>query len=230
MSPHVDTDIGTDPFYAMTSWLAGYISRSHPELGRRGAVCPFVKPSLEAGAIGFQIVDWRGCRDSAGLQAAVLDAVAHFRRTSSRAAKPGRHALIVAFVNMPEQQWSLIDDVHRRVKDAVVVQGLMIGQFHPRCPAPAVHNSQFLVNRSPIPLFAIRHMALHDILFLRDEPAWFPAYRNRFGPRYRRCAVAEAHLVEAFHDAQHRYLASKQAHGDDVAVTSVDAAMLARDT
>jgi hypothetical protein len=126
---------------------------------------------------------------------------------------------------MPEQQWSLIDDVHRNVKDAVVAQGLMIGQFHPHCPAPAVHNPQFLVNRSPVPLCAIRHMQLHDILFLRDKLTWFPAYRDRFGERYMRHRVSEFHLIAAYMEAERNY--SEHMQGD--VNSDVSAARLWRD-
>src|ERR1700692_1470710 len=38
-------------------WLERFIMRSHPELGRRGEVCPFVKPAHSEGSLAFCIWD-----------------------------------------------------------------------------------------------------------------------------------------------------------------------------
>jgi hypothetical protein len=60
----------------------------------------------------------------------------------------------------------------------------MVGQFHPTCTEPAARNTTFMVNRAPVPLVAIRRMALHDVLFLHQWEDWFLEYSNRFGHRY----------------------------------------------
>jgi heptaprenyl diphosphate synthase len=62
----------------------------------------------------------------------------------------------------------------------------MIGQFHPECAEPAARNPAFRVSRSPVPLVAIRFMAVHDILFLGEQANWFAQYHRRFGARHRR--------------------------------------------
>ncbi len=35
--------------------------------------------------------------------------------------------------------------------------------------------------RAPVPVLAIRAIALHDIFFLSDRPHWFRNYRENFG-------------------------------------------------
>ncbi|MEU9472319.1 DUF6875 domain-containing protein [Streptomyces avermitilis] len=39
----------------------------------------------------------------------------------------------------------------------------MIGQFHENCEVTAARNLRFAVSKAPLPLFAIRAIALHDV-------------------------------------------------------------------
>jgi len=63
--------------------------------------------------------------------------------------------------------------------------GLMVTRCHARCDGRTVHNPALKVFTSPFPLIAMRHMALHDILFLQDNESWFAAYDLRFGACFR---------------------------------------------
>ncbi len=38
---------------------------------------------------------------------------------------------------------------------------------------------------APVPMMAVRSMAIHDVLFLADRREWFEEYASRFGDRYR---------------------------------------------
>ena len=75
--------------------------------------------------------------------------------------------------------------MHANIKSACVHDGLMVTQCHARCDGRSVHNPALKVFTSPFPLIAMRHMALHDILFLQDNESWFAAYDLRFGARFR---------------------------------------------
>ncbi len=81
----------------------------------------------------------------------------------------------------------------------------MIGQFHPECAAPAARNGGFPVNRAPIPLLVFRRMAVHDILFLAEDPQWFHSYRTRFAGYYDTAQVREPHLRGAYAEALERH-------------------------
>ncbi|MEU7630959.1 DUF6875 domain-containing protein [Nocardia sp. NPDC049220] len=203
----------------LREWLTGYVTQPHPELGRRGAVCPFVKPSLAAGGIVFRTADWEPRHTPEHLERIVSDSLTAFEETDWQVSKTSKQALIVALLTMPDNQWHLIDEVHRKIKDKALARGLMIGQFHPQCPAPAVHNPQFAVNRAPTPLIVVRHMAKHDILFLADEAAWFQAYRDRFGHKYELRQVHEPHLINAYTVAAAKWsTADPQVESDRCAV------------
>ncbi|MFC8528651.1 DUF6875 domain-containing protein [Nocardia sp. NPDC057227] len=168
----------------VSHWLVDYVGRPHPLLGRDGPVCPFVIPALKAGSLSVRQHRWRGQPDisrMAGLIDAILD---HFHASVPDARPGDLHTLVVPVIGLPGSAWWLIDDGHRRAKTRVAARGYMLGQFHPACTEPAVHNALFPVNRAPYPLFAVRPMALHDLLFLHEDPIWFEQYRQRFGHRY----------------------------------------------
>jgi heptaprenyl diphosphate synthase len=115
------------------------------------------------------------------------------------------HSLVVTIEDMPADSWSLIDVAHPAAKPDAVERGLMLGQFHPACPTPSVHNAGFPVNQAPVPLVVVRPMALHDLLFLHDDPHYFEAYRRHFAHRYAPSTRPPAHLKELYTTALRRH-------------------------
>lgn len=87
----------------------------------------------------------------------------------------------------------------------------MVGQFHKNCDDRSVHNKEFRVSLSPIPLIAIRHMARHDILFLGQENSkkeWFLHYNLRFGHRFNnpdKISPSNQKLMELYLKAKERW-------------------------
>ncbi|MGV9674225.1 DUF6875 domain-containing protein [Nocardia sp. NPDC003482] len=166
---------------ALSRWLTERVGRPHPDLGRDGPICPFVLPARKAGALTLLEHPWRGPHEAARMAELIVAVAERFESV------PGRgdlDALLVVVTGLPREAWWLIDEGHRQAKTAVVERGLMVGQFHPDCRAPSVHNPLFAVNTAPYPLFALRRMAVHDILFLAEDPRWFRRYRELFGHRF----------------------------------------------
>jgi hypothetical protein len=95
---------------------------------------------------------------------------------------------------------------------------LMIGQFHPQCGTPAIHNASWRgVSVAPYPLIAVRHMVVHDILFLRSQKNWFLHYSRRFGARYERAndlGAHNCHLSQAYNEARNKFIGADQ-HGNE---------------
>ncbi len=179
----------------LSQWLTDYIGRPHDDLGRPGAICPFVEPALRAGGVVVRTAAWEPAYGADELARIIEDAVATFESTEWVVSEPNRQAVVVALPTMPEHQWPLVDEIHRRVKRQIVEAGLMLGQFHPECCAPAVRNKTFPVDRAPVPVFVVRRMAVHDILFLADDPHWFRSYRSRFGDLYDSGRVRDSKLL-----------------------------------
>jgi heptaprenyl diphosphate synthase len=196
--------VGTDHRETALRWLTGYLAQPHPAVGRDGAVCPFVEPALQAGSVEIRVRDLPAA-DSAPTEADLVEvidrAVADFRELDFTGRNPTLHALVVVLPGIPEDRLELLDRAHAARKTALAADGLMLGQFHPRCPEPAARNPAFLVGRSPVPMIALRHMAFHDVLFLHERPDWFEAYARRFGSRYRVGLAADPMFVSLFYRA-----------------------------
>lgn len=121
-----------------------------------------------------------------------------------------RKALLVVFPKIETASLEALDVCHRIIKPKMVEEGLMVGQFHPDCEEQAIHNRQWrTISRSPVPLLAMRHMSIHDIMFLESNDHWFKAYDMRFGHRFRNQARSlsrhEKHLIGFYERAVAKY-------------------------
>lgn len=165
-------------------WFTDYLSHQHELIGRSGSVCPFVKPALQAKTLVMDVAHFQeqhGLKELCMLMRQQIDRFTNLQWADD---KTSIRTLVTLIATMPEHLGILLDEAQRRTKEYAVNKGLMIGQFHPHCPEPAVHNPDFPVARAPEMLFAIRPMAIHDILFLHPHPAMFAEYQKRFAHRY----------------------------------------------
>lgn len=169
-------DAGEPASQLISSWLRSYVTKPHPELGRPGAVCPFVGQALAGHKVSIACCELGAEPQQEHMLSALEQGANWFHEQARGADEPDLTSLIVAFPDLAREHWHLIDDSHREVKTRFVESGLMLGQFHPECEAPAAHNAAFPVNRGPVPLMVIRRMAAHDILFLEGNPVWVGHY------------------------------------------------------
>ncbi|MFJ2901149.1 DUF6875 domain-containing protein [Streptomyces sp. NPDC087212] len=191
-----------------TDWLRDYVSRPHRELRRRGAVCPFVPAALNARTLNVRCHYGVSGTDPDALRHLLADELTRFTRRRPQLALDG---LAVLLPDLTGDGIAALDDAHARLKDVAVTGGAMIGQFHPACDETSVRNDGFRVSRSPLPLLAVRHMAVHDILFLHERPDWFAAYRERFGGQFTEGRVREPLMLGLFALAERRHLPRTEA-------------------
>ncbi|WP_433598112.1 DUF6875 domain-containing protein [Nocardia sp. CA-135953] len=189
----------------VSDWLENVVSQPHPGLGRAGPVCPFVLPALRADALSVLIHDWHGPHDVTGMVSLIDDITRRYRESEPISPNRKLHAMVVVIAGLPENHFDLVDEGHRAAKGSVIEQGYMLGQFHPRCQEPAARNPLFPVNRAPYPLYAIRQMAVHDILFLHHERRWFERYRRAYGHHYTGTTRVDRFLRDLYGAAARRY-------------------------
>jgi hypothetical protein len=89
-NPVAASDIVPASVETIMDWLTEYITRPHADLGRKGAICPFVKHSLETGDIEFQMVDWQRCYGPVELERMIENAIAYFLRSTLQSPKSSR--------------------------------------------------------------------------------------------------------------------------------------------
>ncbi|MET3985331.1 DUF6875 domain-containing protein [Streptomyces sp. PvR034] len=179
-------------------WLRDYVSRPHEELGRDGDVCPFVEPAERAGTLMMHTRTGLTGASGGELRSLVREMARTFRTTHWPRSNPTMYAYVLILPDLPQPQWSELDRTQALLKAELAEGGLMLGQFHPECPEPAARNPRFPVSRSPVPLLAMRNMALHDVLFLHNDSRLFAEYQHRFGGRYERGAVADPLLRSSY--------------------------------
>jgi hypothetical protein len=158
-------------FGAGLAWIKTFIMQPHPDLGRKGPVCPFAQPAHEARAMYF-------CALDAGEMSfdVFIDVMMRVTSSFNRVARnmSGRSDLLSLCIfprNLrAELYYKYIDCAHSMLKPFYMNAGLMLGEFHPLSAVRGAHSETICPMRSDVPMFVIRSIALHDILFI-DRPS-----------------------------------------------------------
>jgi hypothetical protein len=183
--------IQRDALRQLAAHARGFLAQPNERLGRDGHVCPFVALSIKKNL--FRATATKAC-DPSDVQDA-MDTMRHVFAHMPPASPelgaadgdPMYKAIIVAFPLVSTAAAPVvIDALQKRLKLAYLRDGLMIGQFHPACPEPGLHNRDFRPLQAPVPSLAIRHITKFDTPFMLDEPEYQDAYLARFGDEGRR--------------------------------------------
>jgi hypothetical protein len=167
------------PLDEILRWSEEFLVTSNPELGRTGPVCPYTAPSLRKDLYYLGVaVDDGGGLDMPTVVSRLRD---WHGRLSADLSGGDREllALLVVLPHFDHEDSTELDELQRKAKDEFVADGLMIGQFHPTCPAPGLWSKTFRPLRSPIPLLAVRQLLVFDLPFL-DSEAHLHQYLSRF--------------------------------------------------
>ena len=192
---------------AVLDWLLTYVSKPHPDLGRTGAICPFVKPSLDNGKLLISFSYDIDGNDAGKVKQRTYKYMEEFLKLPlANEQDRSNTALIAVFPNVSQDISEIIDIIHAQLKTEFVQKGLMLGQFHPTCPERAVRNEDFEIMKSPFPLFVMRYMSVHDILFLNQKKVWFNEYCLHFGAKYELGQISNREgFVDMFIETKDRF-------------------------
>ncbi|MEH1870470.1 DUF6875 domain-containing protein [Nostoc sp.] len=171
-------------------WVKIFLARPHPDLGRRGVVCPFVPSSLKSNNIWLAVIHTKNlCLEQVeAIVKSYLDIFLKKEADDDDKELAISKAFVLIFPDVHiEEASKVIDGVQKKLKPMFVESGLMLGEFHNRTENPGLHNPNFRPLRSPIPLLVIRPMTEIDLTFLMspDNPhlciRYLEAYLNHFG-------------------------------------------------
>ncbi len=175
-------------------WALAFLASPHPDLGRKGPVCPYIRTSITERLMYVATRPEAECDDE-HLVEAVRSARQWFADLQASTPEGNRHlvTILVVLPRIDRASSAALDALHRSLKDEFVQDGLMIGQFHPRCEAPGLWAADFRPLQSPVPLLAIREMVPSDLPFLVDSPVhaatYFERYARSIPPHTRRFLV-----------------------------------------
>ncbi|MBD2409688.1 hypothetical protein FACHB389_24020 [Nostoc calcicola FACHB-389] len=172
-------------------WVKNFLGRPHPQLGRPGAVCPFVPHSLRTNNTRLGVIHTKDLYPEQ-----IENIVRRYRDiflemdVKQQELKTSKAFLLIFPDIHIDEAPKLIDNVQQKLKPLFVESGLMLGEFHKRNESPGLHNPNFRPLRSPIPLLAIRFMVEADLPFLvsPSDPhlriRYLEAYFKHFGHKF----------------------------------------------
>jgi len=163
-------------FSLVISWMERFLAAPHPDLGRAGDVCPYIRKALSKDSLEF----FRNTsEDAISFEEDIKKHLVDF-------ANGDRSDILRARIILPtrlEDADLVVDTVQRRLKSLFVEKHLMIGQFFESCNEPGLWNDSFRPLQTPVPLLAIRSMAPTDVAFLHYDAAFLESYIDKFGER-----------------------------------------------
>ncbi|WP_392534871.1 DUF6875 domain-containing protein [Nostoc sp. C117] len=176
---------------AIMDWVKNFLGRPHPNLGRPGAVCPFVPRSVKSNSIRLTVIRTKDLypEQVENLVRRYRDIFLEMEDKEEEVTINKAFLLIFPDIDIEEAP-QLIDSIQQKLKLLFVESGLMIGEFHKRNESPGLHNPNFRPLRSPIPLLAIRFMVEADLPFLQSPSnphlriKYLEAYLKRFGDKF----------------------------------------------
>lgn len=173
-----------DALRAVADWLKSYVVRPHEDLGRAGAVCPFVPGSLERKTLWLapeQVADL----DVPAVVELMKDYTRRFLDAQPTAGDDAKYkVIVVVFTDLPANR---AQDVFDGVLEEIAIpsyaeDGILFGPFHEDHEGTAIYNSSFRPFRSPVPFLFVRHGVLSDWkFFLDDNEDLFNLWARRFG-------------------------------------------------
>ena len=175
---------GVDELEAVTlalDWAREFLAVPHTNLGRKGPVCPYIQHSFDERLLYVSCSPETECA-SEDLIAAVRTARHWFTELQRRTPASKAHlvSLLIVLPHIDRSSSDGLNVLQRELKDEFVSNGLMVGQFHPRCEAPGLWSREFRPLQSPIPLLAIREMVPSDLPFLVGSALHASAYFERY--------------------------------------------------
>jgi hypothetical protein len=168
--------------HQIATWAVDFLNAPNEQLGRRGPVCPYTRLSMDRNA--FLLAHASGEHDAQSIESTIDQYRRWFLDLLEEAGWVREHLLTILVVlpDFDRTDPGPLDALQARLKDAFVREGLMVGQFHPRCEQGGLWNEDFRPLRAPIPLLAFRRMVSSDLPFLLDSASHLSAYLNRFAP------------------------------------------------
>jgi hypothetical protein len=192
---------------AVLRWASETIGAPHPELGRKGPICPFVSKTIMVDRLFVAIHDEIDGARPGPLRAVILAHAARLKRELPATDPEGAfNSLVLVFPSIPPERQSVLDRVHDELKAHLMKRDVMSAAFHERSEKPAHHNPAFRAYRAPFACWVLRHMDVRDILFLGHNQEAFERYRQVYAERFERGLVSnEFGYVDLFHQALERF-------------------------
>jgi hypothetical protein len=169
--------------HAVADWITSFVAKPHKDLGREGAVCPFVPGSLQRKALWLapeQIAD-------RSVPAVIELMNGYIRRLLDAQPTYGDDekfkVIVVVFPDLPaDRAQGLFDDVLQALAaPSYAEDGVLFGPFYEGNEGTALYNANFRPFTSPVPFLFVRLGVVSDWKFLLDDDELLNVWGRRFG-------------------------------------------------
>jgi hypothetical protein len=172
-----------DALHAVADWIKTFVVKPHKDLGRAGAVCPFVPGSLERKTLWLapeQIAD-RDAPEVVELMNGYRRLLLDTRRTDGDDVV--YNVIVVVFSDLPaDRAKGVFDDVLQHLAvPSYVEDGILFGPYYEGNAGTALYNSSFRPFQSPVPFLFVRHGVIGDWKFFLDDDEWLSLWARRYG-------------------------------------------------
>ena len=155
----------------------------HKDLGRAGAVCPFVPGSLERKTLWLapeQIAD-RDVPEVVELMNGYRRLLLDTRPTDGDDVT--YNVIVVVFSDLPaDRAQGVFDDVLKQLAvPSYAEDGNLFGPFYEGNEGTAIYNSSFRPFQSPVPFLFVRHGVIGDWKFFLDDEEQLNLWARRYG-------------------------------------------------
>jgi hypothetical protein len=172
-----------DALRTVADWIKSFVVRPHKDLGRAGAVCPFVPEAVERKIL------WLALEPIAGRSVpAVVELMNGYkRRLLDAQPKDGDGAshkvIVVVFTDLPaDRAKGLFDEVQKQLAvPSYEEDGVLFGPFYEGNRGTAIYNSDFRPFQSPVPFLFVRLGVISDWKFFLDNKEWLNLWARRYG-------------------------------------------------
>jgi hypothetical protein len=176
-----DSDLGA--LHAVADWIKTFVAKPHKDLGREGAVCPFVPASLERKTLWLapeQIAD-------RSVPAVIELMNGYIRRLLDAQPTYGDDTqyktIVVVFPDLPaDRAQGLFDDVLQALATPSYAEdGILFGPFYEGNDGTALYNASFRPFTSPVPFLFVRLGVVSDWKFFLGNKDLLSLWARRFG-------------------------------------------------
>ena len=168
---------------AAADWISTFVGRPHKDLGRDGAVCPYVPGASEQETLWLapeRVAD-RSVLD-------IVKLVSGYKRLFLDAQPvegddANYKAIVVVFTDLPaERAKDFFDEVLQHLGvPSYVEDGLVLGAFYERNEGTAIYNPSFRPFTPPVPFLLMRQAVISDWKFFLDNDDWLNLWAHRYG-------------------------------------------------
>ena len=165
---------------ANLEWAESFLMQPHQDLGREGAVCPFVGPAIEKNL--FWMTVYEGEAKDAAYDSAVAGYRDWFQELEPRSvAEASYKVLFILFPTLPGADApDALEAAVTRSKEDMDARQMASLACYPTCDATGLRRADFRPFQAPSPFIAMRNMVGCDIFAMRNRTD-FEIYLRIFG-------------------------------------------------